>query len=125
MKKLVYRNINGTNPRKREISIEEITGPRNTKVTKKWICKYFVKEQYSSKDVEELEKWIRVKKESGTKNDCHIIRELNGQTGENKIVCKVLGEFFAVSGKNAYKIMYVNEVKIDIQAEAGYLKRRH
>ena len=124
MKQVVYRNISGNNPRKHEISIEEVSDRisshsqpmKGYKIVKKWVCKYFIKEEYSSSSVEDLHRWVGMKRREGCRKDCHVLRQFNNKTGENKIVCKVLGDFFIVAGRSAYKIVYVNELKIQMVA---------
>ncbi len=114
MKKLVYKDVRGSNPKKREVSVEEINDKSESRVSKKWICKYFVKDKFESKDTNRLKNWVKTGKKSVRANNHHILREVNTKTGENKIVCKVLGEFFAITGYTAYKIVYVNEIRIYI-----------
>lgn len=125
MKKLVYKNIAGNNPRKREISIEEVhdwadpeeelSCSNHTMVMKKRIYKYFLREKYVSNAPEKLRDWVQRKKEITTcHKNCHILRKVDAITGENKIVCKVLGCFFVISGNAAYKIVYINEIKIQL-----------
>ena len=123
MKKLYFKNIKGNNPRKREISIEEVSQNKTAQVSKKWICKYFVKEKYASGDVENLRNWISMEKRRKCRKDCHILREYNSKTGDNKVVCKVLGDFFVINGGTVYKIVYVNEVKIQVLANKGSKRR--
>ena len=53
-----------------------------------------------------------MKKRQGCRKDCHILREVNTRTGENKVVSKMLGEFFVIWAGVAYKILYVNEIRI-------------
>ncbi|MDP8298418.1 MAG: hypothetical protein P9L88_00720 [Candidatus Tantalella remota] len=114
MKKLVYRDILGNNPRKREVSMEEISGRNQSKVSKKWICKYFIREKHTENSIDALKKWVTKRKKTCRK-DRHILRQMNTETGENKIICKVLGEFFVIRGGSAYRIVYINEVKIQIE----------
>jgi len=120
MKELVYKDILGQNPRKREVSIEETSGGvTNDKITKKWICKYFLKEKYSSTSLSKLREWVQKKKQESCRKDCHIMREVNSKTKLNQLICKVLGDLFVISGDTAYRIVYVNEVKIQINARCN------
>ena len=120
MEELVYKDMQGNNPRKHEVSIEEISDSIPSeygasiagKVSKKRICKYFVKERFSSKDVTVLKEWVRTKRRTGSRKDCHVIREVDTKTGANKIVCKVLGNIYVICGSTAYNIVYMNEIKI-------------
>ncbi|MFH1799070.1 MAG: hypothetical protein ABH844_07045 [Candidatus Omnitrophota bacterium] len=123
MRELVYKDMLGANPCKREISIEEIVswsdiqGTPETKgqFSKKRLCKYFIESKFSSEEDESLRNWItQMKKERVSRKDCHIMRQFNTRTGENKIVCKVLGDFYIIAGKTVYKIAYINEVKVEV-----------
>lgn len=114
MKKVVYKDVLGSNPRKREVSIEEVSRREMNRVAKKWISKYFIKEKFTAKNLESLQRWIGFKKRNGVKKDCHILRRVDDTTGENKILCKVLGEFYVAKDLTAYRVVYVNEIKIDI-----------
>ncbi len=112
MRRLVYRNILGNNPRKHEVSIEETSSRSRSKVFRKLISKYFLTDIFRSESLEELEEWIRVNKDSDSPRNCHVMSCVDSQTGESKIVCKVLGTFYAVHEKVALKVVYINEVKI-------------
>ena len=111
MKELVYRDIFGNNPRKREVSMEEIRDLTGSRIEKKWICKYFIKERFTCKDRKAIKAW---EKKRECRKDCHILREVDTETGENKIICKVLGEFFVIWGLAVYKILYINEIRIKV-----------
>ncbi|MFA6635924.1 MAG: hypothetical protein WCV56_02265 [Candidatus Omnitrophota bacterium] len=113
MKKIIHRDIFGANPRKREVSVDETIFKSGTTIRKRRSCKYFVSEKKVSADIKELEFWIKNQKARGLKKNCHVFRELNTSTGINKVICKVMGEFFAVWGSMAFKIFYVNEVKLE------------
>ena len=123
MKKIVHRDILGNNPRKKEVSVEEITQKPEVTIRKKRICKYFVEDRFFSKSTKEVKRWIANHKKSSNKKDCHVLRELNTSTGDNKIICKVLGDFYVVWGHTAYKIVYVNEIKVTLEGNTGGTKR--
>lgn len=114
MKKLVYKNKFGENPRKREVSIEEISTRTKMRIVKRWRCKYFVNEEYTSDNLESLKGWIESKRENGILRNCHMLKRTDTRTRENKIFCKVIGDFYVISGNTAYRIIYVNEIKIHI-----------
>lgn len=118
MKKIVHRDILGYNPRKREVSVEETVYRTESRINKKRVCKYYIREKFVSEDVEELKQWIERQKKSGVKKDCHVLRNIDTRTGANKIVCKVLGEFFAVWANAAYRIFYVNELRVELEGKA-------
>lgn len=116
MKKIIHRDVFGVNPRKREVSVDETVYRIGRSIHKRRSCKYFIKETMTSSDVKEIERWIEDQKKNGLKKNSHVIRELNTETGVNKVICKVMGEFFAVFGDTAFKILYVNEVKLELES---------
>jgi hypothetical protein len=118
MRELVYKSISGSNPRKCEVSIEEVSDPIDTTRSKKWICKYYVRDKHTAKDLKGLKDWIHLNKE-GCKKNCHILRKYNADTGENTLMCKILGEFFVVRELTAYKVLYVNEIKIQCRVTSA------
>ncbi|MFH1665436.1 MAG: hypothetical protein ABIA77_04740 [Candidatus Omnitrophota bacterium] len=115
MRELFYKNRMGDNPRKHEVSIEEICNKPEIKISKRRSCKYFIKEAYTSSNPEDLKNWITIRKENGYRQNSHILRKGNRKTGENKIACKILGEFFVISGRTAYRVVYVNSIRIQIE----------
>ncbi|MDD3088629.1 MAG: hypothetical protein PHT95_01610 [Candidatus Omnitrophica bacterium] len=119
MKELVYKNISGGNPRKCVVSIEEKNDPVEKARSRKWVCKYFVKERHTARDLKSLNDWVNFKKKEGCERNCHILKKTNSHTGENTLVCKVLGEFFVVRGLTAFKLLYVNEVRLDGSGPGG------
>lgn len=118
MRELLYKSISGSDPRKCEVSIEEVCDPVDNTMSKKWMCKYYVRESHTSDDIESLKHWIRLNKEGCAKN-CHILRKYDADTGENTMMCKILGEFFVVRGLTAYKVLYLNEIKIQCKMTSG------
>ncbi|MCK4851962.1 MAG: hypothetical protein KAS86_02500 [Candidatus Omnitrophica bacterium] len=113
MKELVYKTVEGNNPRKKEISIEEIDNHSVSYITRKWTCKYFIKSYYRSRSPLDLRQWLREQK-LWNKNTqkCHILKKINVQTCESKLLCKVIGEFYVVKETYAFKIKYVNVIRI-------------
>jgi hypothetical protein len=118
MKQLVYKNIFGNNPRKREVSIEEISDRKTNNLSRKWISKYFIKEKHVEKNSADLKKWIQAEERKCSK-DCHILRRFDDRTGENIMVCKVKGDFFVIVDNAAYRILYINEVRVEVADLTG------
>lgn len=111
MRELVYKSISGGNPRKCEVSIEEVSDPVESTRSKKWICKYFIRDRHTAKDLNSLKEWI-CRNRDGCGKDCHILKKYDVDTGENTLMCKIVGEFFVIRDFTAYKVLYLNEVKI-------------
>jgi len=117
MREVVYKNMSGNNPRKHEVSMEEINNNVKSKIIKKRICKYFIKARYNSPNLGNLKNWIEMQKKRGYHRHCHVLRQTDNRMGMNKIICKVLGDIFVIYRKTAYRIVYVNEVRIQVDED--------
>ena len=122
MKELIYKNYLRNNPRKREVSVEETSNWTSIKkgmisraiIFKKKTCKYYIEKSYTSNNVAELKTWIKEEKNNGLRKDRHLLKTFNKKTGETKIICKVLGDFYVVNKQTVFKVVYVNQIKIQI-----------
>ena len=113
MKELVYKTVDGMQPRKKEVSIEEIEDRKKTHITKKWVCKYFVKSSHRFPAGENVQRWLAANQHRGSNvKNCHILRHMDSHTGDVKIVCKVIGEFFVVNDLTVMKILYANSLRV-------------
>ena len=113
MKELIYRNITGHNPRKREISIEKKSDRPDQKMIKKWTCKYYLKKSAMYKNTMNLERWVSYDQRKSIMNRCHLMRYI-GENGPKKLVLKILGEFYVIDGLRVYKIFYMNKLRIEM-----------
>ena len=114
MRRLVYRNIFGNNPRKHEVSMEEISDRKKSRISRKIITKYFVKDRYVADDVEDIKLWIKLNKKYDDPSNCHILTTIDSKTGENKMVCKAMGTFYVVCELTVFKLVYINEIKVQM-----------
>ncbi len=122
MKKMIYKSYLGNNPRKREISIEEQSNWRSARngtlnravILKKKTCKYYIEKSFTSKDALELKSWVNKEKSKGCRKERYLLRFYDDKTGETKIICKVLGDFYVVNGQTVFKVLYVNKIKVQI-----------
>ena len=114
MRQMVFRNILGNNPRKHEISLEDVSDRHKSKLARKIISKYFVKDKYEAKDEDDAKLWIELNKRNDISQNCHIMTTMDSRTGDYKMVCKAMGNFYIIIGPVVYKLVYINEVKIQI-----------
>jgi hypothetical protein len=114
MKKIIHRDVFRSSPRKREVSVDETINRNGTMVRKKKSCKYFIRDAKKFDNLNDLENWIDQQKIQGLSKSSHVFRELNTDNGTNKVICKVMGEFFAIRKMTAFRILYVNEIKVEL-----------
>ncbi len=114
MKEVIYKNITGPNPRKREISIEETSDRSKIRMVKKWISKYYLKDMFMAQSKAELEHWIELDKERSAVRKYHILRHIDRKKRINKVLFKMAGEFYIVDRLKVFKVFCVNILKIQI-----------
>jgi hypothetical protein len=115
MKNMVFKNILTDNPGKHEVSLEEIHKQTESRITKKCISKYFIRDKYTSSRIEDIKEWVDNDKKGKIQKNSHFFTRMNTRTGGHKIICKTIGTFYVVSGLTAYKILYVNEIKVEVE----------
>ena len=66
---------------------------------------------------EELQKWLASQGSSNEANrrQFHILKEHNDAHLEDKIICKILGTFYAVINKRIYTIGFMHSFKVRFQ----------
>ncbi|KJJ84248.1 hypothetical protein OMAG_001886 [Candidatus Omnitrophus magneticus] len=115
MKELVYKTIEGNDPIKKEISIEELENKNYLDINKKWSCKYFIKSRYEGTSIRDIKEWIANNKNCNRNiKSFNVLKFIDNRTGETKILCKAIGEFFVVHNLKVVKILYVNAIRIHI-----------
>lgn len=118
MRELIFKNMTTTTSKKRDISVEEIV-QRNGRIssTKKRSL-YFVRGIHNMHSQEELDRWIKRRREDSTLNKkfFHILRKYSEKDGEDKLVCKMRGSFHVISGQSVINIVFVHAIKISLRA---------
>lgn len=117
MRELIYKNLTKPASKKRDISVEEIVNRNGVVSSTKKRSIYFVRGVQHVNSKNELAEWINKKKNdpSATKNFFHILRQYSAADKMDKLVCKMRGSFYIVSGESVYNIVFVHAIKIDIK----------
>lgn len=116
MRKILYKNLTGNNNRKRDLCIREIVTREGITAKIERRCIYFVREKIHIKNPNNLDELKVLKKtENGwRKKHFHILRNHDSDTGEDRLICKVAGAFYAIVGHYVFCIAFVHSFKIDV-----------
>ncbi len=118
MREIVYKNLTGSNKKKRDLCIKEVITRDDFMATIERRCLYFVREKVYIDDPANLDK-LKVLKHTNDvwkKKHFHILRNHDSRTGEDKMICKVAGTFYAICGHYVFCIAFVHSFKIDFEA---------
>ena len=117
MRELIFKNLTRTAAKKRDISVEEINEKNGLVSSTQKRSIYFVRAIHHITSKEDLEQWVDKRKQNTSINKrfFHILRDYSTRHKEDKLICKMRGSFYVVSGESAYNIVFVHAIKIKIQ----------
>ena len=118
MREIVYKNLTGDHNKKRDLCIREVVARDDFTATIERRCRYFVREKVYIENPTNLDKLKDLKKKDNVwkKKHFHILRKHNSNTGEDKLICKVAGTFYAIVEHYVFCIAFVHSFKIDLEA---------
>lgn len=117
MREIVYKNLTKTASKKRDVSIEEITEKNGLVSSTTKRSMYFIRDVHCMKSKGEFSTWLEKRKKNTnlTKKFFHIYRKFSEETKEDKLVCKMRGSFYIISGMSVYNIVFVHILKVHMQ----------
>ena len=121
MRELIFKNLTTLTAHKRDVSVEEITERNGLVSSTKKRSMYFVRGTHPIKSKEELEQWVTKRKKDPdlSKKFFHILRDYSDKEKTDKLLCKMRGSFYVVSGAAVYDIVFVHAIKIAIRQAHG------
>lgn len=119
MRELVFKCQVTPASKKRDISVEETIRKGGTVSLTKKRSIYFIREVHPIKSKDELNKWIGERKKDTRLNRkfFHILRKYSDKPKEDKLVCRMRGSFYVITGESAYNIVFIHAIKISRNEE--------
>ena len=114
MREIIYRNLVNPGSKKRDVSLEEIVERNGMVSSTKKRSMYFIRGSRRIRSEKELHEWMNKRRKSSVLNKkfFHIFRKFSTKTKEDKLVCKMRGSFYIMSGQSVYDIVFVHAIKI-------------
>lgn len=114
MREVIFKELTSLESRKKNILLKEIFEKDGVIARTERRSFYFIKSIGCLKDGNNLKEWIGTQDQDGpvSKRHFHILRERNDQLGEERIVCKVAGTFYAIVDNRIYTIAFMNSFKV-------------
>ena len=121
MRELIFKNLTKPTAKKRDVSVEEIVRKNGVISMTKKRSTYFVREIHKVKSQDEMSKWIEKRKKDPDLNKkfFHILRDHSTKDSTDKLICKMKGSFYIISGESVLDIVFVHAISIKINKEAG------
>jgi len=117
MREVVFKNLTSVHSRKKDIFLKEVFEKDGVTAKTERRCFYFVKDIKHLESDEELQRWLASGNSSNRmdRRQFHIMKEHNDAHLEDKIICKIIGTFYAVINRTVYTIGFMHSFKVRFQ----------
>ncbi|MBP7055730.1 MAG: hypothetical protein KBB52_02620 [Candidatus Omnitrophica bacterium] len=114
MREVVFKNMLSNNSRVKNIFLKEEFERDGVLAKTERRCFYYIKEITPIKEVQNLENWVSSKNAVGPvgKRHFHIFKEHNDSNSEDKLICKIIGTFYAIVNNNVYTVVFLHSFKV-------------
>lgn len=116
MRQVIYKNLTSLSRRKKDIFLKEVFEKNGVMAKTEKRCFYFIKEIKKIEKDENPEKWIKLQDDSRSVNSRHfyIFKRHDDEIGEDRLVCKIAGTFYAVTDNSVYTIAFLHSFKVSV-----------
>jgi len=110
MREVIYKELTSLESRKKKILLREIFERDGVIARTERRSFYFIKNIGQLGDENGLKEWMAAHDDGQAinKRHFHILREHNDSLGEDKIICKIGGVFYAIVDNRIYTIAFMN-----------------
>jgi len=113
MREILFKNLTSVNRRKKDIVLKEVFEKDGVHARTERRCFYFIKAVAHLDENKDLQGWINSHGNAAkvNKRHFHIMKEHNDKMGEDKVICKIGGTFYAIINKSIYTIAFLHSFK--------------
>jgi hypothetical protein len=114
MREVVFKNMVSSNSRVKNIFLKEMFERDGVVARTERRCFYYIKEVTPIREVHDLEKWVDHKNsvEPMGKRQFHIVKAHSDVSAEDKLICKIMGTFYAIVNNKVYTIAFLHSFKV-------------
>ena len=119
MREVVFKNMVSGNSRVKNILLRESFVRDGVAAKTERRCFYYIKEVTPIHEVRDLEQWVGHKNavEPMGKRQFHVIKAHSDASAEDKLICKIIGTFYAIVNDKVYTIAFLHSFKIRFRKE--------
>lgn len=114
MREVLFKDLTSVSSRKKDIFLKEVFEKDGVTAKTERRCFYLIKDVKELEGSGEIEKWLdsQDKTDGIGKRQFHIMKEHNDQLGEDKVMCKICGMFYAVVNNRIYTVGFLHSFKV-------------
>ncbi len=113
MREVIFKNLTSLTSRKKDIVLKEVFERDGVIAKTERRCFYFIRRVDRLSDDNTLDKWIASQGAGSSPNTrrFHILKEHSDAMNEDRVICRIEGEFFAVVNMTVYTIGFLHYFK--------------
>lgn len=114
MRDIVFKTLTSAVSKKRDLCIQETIERDGVLAKTERRCRYFILGKKHIDDINDLEKLTKLKFTDVPckKRHYYVLKVHDVQHGEDRLLCKIAGMFYAICGNDIYCIAYVHSFKV-------------
>lgn len=114
MREVLFKNLTSLASRKKDIFLKEVFVKDGITAKTERRCFYFIKDIKHMPSDADMQKWMDSQEQLAGQNkrQFHILKEHSDAHLEDKIMCKILGTFYAVINRTVYTIGFMHSFKV-------------
>ena len=120
MREVIFKNLTSFQSRKKDIFLQEVFEKDGVLAKTERRCFYFIKNVAELEQKSDIQKWLDAQNNSPStaKKHFYIFKEHSDAHGEDRLLCKIAGTFYAVVNDKVYTIGFLHSFRVRFQKEA-------
>lgn len=114
MRELVFKSLTSLETKKRDFWVQEVFEKDGVLARTERRCLYFVTGKTHIDSPEDIANLTNPKIVNlpHRKRHYYVLKTHDSRHGEDRLICKVAGSFYAVCGNNVYSVVFVHTFKV-------------
>ena len=114
MRDIVFKTLTSAVSKKRDLCIQETIERDGVLAKTERRCRYFILGKKHIEDINDIEKLAKLKFADVPlkKRHYYVLKVRDAHQGEDRLLCKIAGMFYAIYGSDIYCIAYIHSFKV-------------
>ena len=114
MRDIIFKALTSKSSKKQDVCVQEAIEKDGILAKTEKRCRYFIMDKVHVDNIEDAGKLSEAQFNNVPykKRHYYVLKIHNSETGEDRLLCKIAGTFYAVFGKDIYCIAYVHSFRI-------------
>ena len=114
MREVVYKNLTSLGSRKKDIFVQEVFEKEGITAKTERRCLYLIRDVIHLETPGDLQKILAKYGDIGTirRRRFYVLKQHTDSPDEDKLICKVRGNFYVVVDDNVYNIAFLQSFKV-------------